>query len=656
MRTLGNSESFSEFSFLVVSTESSPVSMCRVYSVDLIIYGIMRVTDTSTTIDADGVVIGRPAMGSGTYKKWLATIQSGRHEPDKIYERFKVAAEKLLVEQRLLYVFVGEDEQSQANKDRELSDPETWWYQKHNHVVVHFAERVGLRYIAKHLTDAMDMEFGGENGGIRWLVQKGTDEQAIGYAKKYDDSREKWSMGIIPDPKQGKRSDIDLFKDKVMNGVIKCYDDALDEASSLCVRSKQFVLDYLAKHGDPPARMPAGTVLRVWQHLLVEFLKSPPDDRTVIFFVDRIGNSGKSWFTRYAGELCAPKFVNVIPPGRAQDTCTQVDVRADIIIMDIPREITADPEKKRVQYHVFEQIKNRRVFDSKFQSRTKILKEEGVHLIVFTNEFPVYDGTLSEDRFKVYEITSTMNRPFEPPSVPTFGTEFSSDNSGDGPISLADLDVIFEEAKRPNRNVNVVEPEPDVTSAVRVVENKYGDEDSLLPLHSTGHKFWLLGANPGTRTPIDRPFVCSTNVNHGVNDYARNNLNWHGEGSLSITFDLSKWPTEDRVFKSRVDMMTGHFMDDPSYMDASGAVWRLKHTWEDTDEHMCFGNDHALQQLHRNFQGNPLAEWKRVACRDLPDSNLLLYKMCLRRVKASDIVVKYDVIDYDGNVSNTVIM
>jgi hypothetical protein len=350
----------------------------------------------------------------------------------------------------------------------------------------------------------------------------------------------------------------------------------------------------------------------------------------------------------------SPKIVNVIPCGRVQDTATQIDRRADIIIMDIPREITSNPDQKRVQYQIFEQIKNGAVFDSKFNSQMKRLKP--VHLIVFMNEQPDR-SVLSADRYNIVNMDASMNVPYSDPVVPNFGSEFSSDITGDGPSALSTLMNNLGQHQGGDERVEV----PEQVDTIIVNGNNPLYEGRLLDVNSTGHRWWAWGALPGVRTPIDQKFTVSTVVHRGMYEYAKRTLNYNGLGSIRFTIDLGRWPSEQMVFSSGVDMMTGFDSDDPAYMTPEGSWSRLvpHYPTPPGGDRMTFGDDHALRMLYGNITGNPrLAQggYRSVSIRsESMSTDLRMYISALRALKPNQFIASYEVVGDDGQVIKHVV-
>lgn len=132
---------------------------------------------------------------------------------------------------------------------------------------------------------------------------------------------------------------------------------------------------------------------RVYQRDLADYLQGEPDPRKIIFIVDPAGNSGKTWFTEKL-LFDRPNDVQILSAGRNEDVALAIDERKSIFFFDLPR-----CSQEHFQYRIIEQLKNRRVFSTKYQSRMKVL-DKVPHVVVFTNEYP--DMTkLSADRYEI---------------------------------------------------------------------------------------------------------------------------------------------------------------------------------------------------------------------------------------------------------------
>lgn len=219
-----------------------------------------------------------------------------------------------------------------------------------------------------------------------------TVQEAADYCRKDGDFEE---FGTIPVNASGKRSDIDDFKEAVANGEVKTFRDALLNHSAIYAKYPRFVHSYLE------AKLTKDKVLvrhelRNWQSVLFADLERQVDDRKIIFVVDEVGNSGKSWFCDYVREL--KTNVQILTPGKKADMAYEYYTATEILFMDAPRSKQSD----YIQYDFLEDIKNGRIFSTKYESQMKYFKPP--HVVVMMNENP--DMTkLSFDRYDIRRVS-----------------------------------------------------------------------------------------------------------------------------------------------------------------------------------------------------------------------------------------------------------
>lgn len=143
-----------------------------------------------------------------------------------------------------------------------------------------------------------------------------------------------------------------------------------------------------------------------WMLEILAIVKEKADYRTIHWYWDSIGNTGKSAFTKY---LCA-KYGALCVSGKSSD-CKYAIVKykeekenyPSIIIFDIPR-----TNIDYLNYEAIESIKNGCFFSGKYESGQVIMNSP--HVIIFANSKPD-THKLSTDRWHIVEIT--MQSPTE---------------------------------------------------------------------------------------------------------------------------------------------------------------------------------------------------------------------------------------------------
>ncbi len=136
-----------------------------------------------------------------------------------------------------------------------------------------------------------------------------------------------------------------------------------------------------------------------WQKKVIDILAEKPDKRTIHWFFERKGNTGKSFLSRY---IAIKNKGVIICEGKKGDIFNQVNVMLEtnvipqIIICDIPRTY-----KDSINYGALEQLKNGMLYSGKYEGGMCIFPPP--HVVCFSNERP--DKTsLSKDRWNVIKI------------------------------------------------------------------------------------------------------------------------------------------------------------------------------------------------------------------------------------------------------------
>ncbi len=226
-----------------------------------------------------------------------------------------------------------------------------------------------------------------------------TIKAADDYSKKDGDF---FNYGTCPVRNSGKsRGDLDEFKQAVKDGKVKGPADMRENFSEVYAKYKLFCDSYLEDNAE--RRNVDPHALRIWQAQLIGMLRLPPHKRQIIFVVDPRGNSGKSWFANYYEDYCAPPGeVQILTPGKKADMSYALNTSIRVLFMDAPR----SKQGEFIQYDFLENIKDGRVFNTKYESRLKKLGP--VHVVVMMNEEP--DMTmLSSDRYFIISVDTTNN-------------------------------------------------------------------------------------------------------------------------------------------------------------------------------------------------------------------------------------------------------
>jgi len=237
---------------------------------------------------------------------------------------------------------------------------------------------------------------------------KGTEEQNVAYCHKGNKCLD-WENNKTNDPNYGldaqyeefgqrqkinQRSDLDAFKEDVQNGILDDF-TLMELHSAVWAKYPTFVRQYVRQY--LPKRKFKDFELRPWQKELEEMLKEEADDRSVLFVIDPVGNSGKTWFSsRYYTMNSNDTFY--LSPTKKNDMTNLLPSKLRVLFIDCTRQRMRDADTMGYLYSFMEEVKNGFVTSGKYEGALKIFPDP-VHIVMLMNEEPDFQA-MSADRYK----------------------------------------------------------------------------------------------------------------------------------------------------------------------------------------------------------------------------------------------------------------
>lgn len=234
--------------------------------------------------------------------------------------------------------------------------------------------------------------------------RRGTRDQAIAYCKKIE-SRDEEAPHEFGELKtaQGRRSDLDVKKERIaviLSAMLKyptikafLHSDEYPELAIDYHLYKATLTDMYTVEKNRVARKRKhewwqARPLYKWQQQVVDLCAdSEPDDRHILWLWSPEGNRGKS---RVSDFLC--NFHDAIEIGGKADACRYAYNGEPIVIFDIS---ASQQDYVSALYSVAEQLKNGRVFSSKYMS---VEKEFVPPHVLFISNSPVPEGAWKANR------------------------------------------------------------------------------------------------------------------------------------------------------------------------------------------------------------------------------------------------------------------
>jgi len=245
-------------------------------------------------------------------------------------------------------------------------------------------------------------------------LQKGTSGQCISYCSKEDPEPFQWGSYKMKSGRKGKGdSDAKKAIDKhtEITSLLKASmtDEALNDSWDDWMEKNTAIYScnrIIAKElWESRQKRKTNTALRGWSDSVqlnevqqeIDRRIEEQDTRQVTYVYDSVGNSGKSYYSKYKiGQGDCIRFTNA----KTADVAYAYNGEG-LVIFDLSRSIQG-----RVNYGVIEDLKNGMLFCGKYKSQSKIYPNPPKILILAN--FPPDRKALSHDRWDVYTVTNPV--------------------------------------------------------------------------------------------------------------------------------------------------------------------------------------------------------------------------------------------------------
>lgn len=213
--------------------------------------------------------------------------------------------------------------------------------------------------------------------------------------------------GTISESHQGSRTDLEEFKNYVVDSPGVTYNELLLSHPEICANYPHYVKNLLNTLNDKENRETLNTLYtnctwKPWQQEIIDICSTTPNRRTVHWFWESIGDQGKSFLTTY---LTLQFNACVLAQGKKADLAhiwASHQGLQNVVIFDLPRTvIDGDCGSIKHLLSLAEEMKNGCVISTKYDSR--MVLRPSPHVIFFANQPPPM-GALSRDRWNVKEI------------------------------------------------------------------------------------------------------------------------------------------------------------------------------------------------------------------------------------------------------------
>lgn len=253
----------------------------------------------------------------------------------------------------------------------------------HTHVLIDF----GKRYQTK---DARKFDYEDQHPNIRLITTQTHWRNSVEYIAKED-----------PENAHLKKKEMCLAD-------IVWKQENVSDAVRMC-KTVSHVPGMIALYSLKPREIDTPVFIpREWQEQVLNIIETKADERSIYWFYDKIGNTGKTYLGRYL--MMRDKDTYIFKcGGNMRDFATIFSNALDsgwtgkVAVFDFPRSASANEI-----YGPIEAIKDGLVTSTKFSGKTMVINSP--HVICFANFVPNIDR-LSTDRWNLFSILENRGVP-----------------------------------------------------------------------------------------------------------------------------------------------------------------------------------------------------------------------------------------------------
>lgn len=210
-------------------------------------------------------------------------------------------------------------------------------------------------------------------------IRRGTQEQAIAYCRKQDETYIAGPYEFGTPSYQGERTDIKKAVKLIKEG--KTDRELLEECPLEFVKYHRGLREVRRIYDEPTIETP-DIVLTTWQQQVLEILNNAPVRRQIIWIWSQESGMGKSTFRDYVQSLHPTGFLN--GTDKIADTLYAYE-KHNIVWFDIPRQ---QPLDASITSQLERLSDGGLLMSSKYESRQKLVR---AHIVVTTNRPPPHD-------------------------------------------------------------------------------------------------------------------------------------------------------------------------------------------------------------------------------------------------------------------------